>query len=604
MRVKGQEANKTEGKQVKGSPPPIPLRSGNHSSSKGQLVTPYGGKLIDLICREEEREDLKVLGSRLPSVQLSDRSVCDLEMLASGAFSPLDRFFAQEEYQRVIHEQRLKSGHVWPIPITLPIERNSSIALDKEVALRDSKNDLLAILRVEEMYQWEPKEIMAQVLGTADVRHPLVAEIYRWPRWNVSGRLRVLGLPKHYDFQALRTTPNETRSRLGQFGRANVIAFQTRNPFHRVHEEITKRAMAGLDGVLLLHPAVGMTKPGDVSVHARVRTYQAVVQHYYDPRRVLLGLAPLAMWMAGPREALWHAIIRRNYGANFIIIGRDHGSPGVDSRGRPFYDPYEAQRVVEKYSSEIEVSVVPFDEYVYLPDEDRYEEQSKVPSGVRTVMISGTQVREGYLGTHQTLPEWFSRPEVAAILREAYPPLDKQGLCVWFTGLSCSGKSTTAEVLTSLLQERGRQVTLLDGDTVRTHLSKGLGFSKEDRDVNIRRIGFVASEIVRHGGIVVCAAVSPYRATRDDVRAMVGRKHFVEVFVDTPLEVCEQRDAKGMYMKARRGEIKNFTGIDDPYEPPESPDIVLHTSTTTPLENARIILDLIMQQGFVRESAS
>jgi sulfate adenylyltransferase len=573
----------------------------NDSPSQGQLITPYGGKLIDLICPDGQREELKALGSRLPSVQLSDRSVCDLEMLACGAFSPLDRFMGQEDYKRVIHEQRIRSGYIWPIPITLPIEPSPDLTLDKEIALRDSKNDLLAILRVEEIYQWEPKEIIAQVLGTEDVRHPLVTEIHRWPKCNVSGRLQILQLPMHFDFRDLRMTPSETRSRLDQFARANVIAFQTRNPFHRVHEEITKRAIARLDGVLLLHPAVGMTKPGDVNVHARVRTYTAVVRRYYDPQRVLLGLVPLAMWMAGPREALWHAIIRRNYGTNFIIIGRDHASPGEDSRGQPFYDPYEAQRLVEKHSADVGVGVVPFEEYVYLPDEDRYEERSKVSSGVRTMMISGTQVREGYLGTHQSLPEWFTRPEVAEILRETYPPLDKQGLCVWFTGLSCSGKSTTAEVLTSLLQERGRQVTLLDGDTVRTHLSKGLGFSKEDRDINIRRIGFVASEIVRHGGLVVCAAVSPYRATRNDVRNMVGRKHFVEIFVDTPLDVCEKRDAKGMYMKARRGEIKGFTGIDDPYEPPESPDIILKTSATTPLENARIVVDFIMQQGFVRE---
>lgn len=573
----------------------------NIASSKAELVPPYGGTLIDLTCPNGQREDLKALGSRLPSLQLSDRSVCDLEMLACGGFSPLDRFMGQKDYERVVHEQRLQNGNVWPIPITLPVEPSPVLSLDKEIALRDSKNELLAVLRVEEIYKWDTKELLTCVLGTEDFRHPLVTEIHRRPKYHVSGRLQILQLPKHFDFLDLRMTPREIRSQLQQYGRPNVIAFQTRNPFHRVHEEITKRAIAGLDGVLLLHPVVGMTKPGDVSVHARVRTYDVVARRYFDPQRILLGLVPLAMWMAGPREALWHAIIRRNYGANFIIIGRDHASPGGDSRGQPFYDPYEAQRLVEKYSDETGVGVVPFQEYVYLPDEDRYEEQSKVSSGVRTVTISGTQVREGYLGTHQSLPEWYTRPEVADILRDAYPPLDKQGLCVWFTGLSCSGKSTTAEILTSLLQERGRQVTLLDGDTVRTHLSKGLGFSKEDRDINIRRIGYVASEIVRHGGLVVCAAVSPYRATRDEVRSMVGRKHFVEVFVDTPLEICEQRDAKGMYLKARRGEIKSFTGIDDPYEPPENPDVILKTLTTTPMENARIVLDLVMRQGFVRE---
>ena len=577
---------------------------GEGARSMGPLITPYGGKLIDLVCPDEQREDRKAYGSRLPSMQISDRSVCDLEMLACGAFSPLDRFMGQEDYQRVVHEQRTRSGYVWPIPITLPMERNSDLTLDKEVALRDSKNDLLAILRVEEIYQWEPRELIAHVLGTEDARHPLVAEIHRWPKRNVSGHLQIIQRPKHFDFLDLRLTPSGTRSRLEQCGRTNVVAFQTRNPFHRVHEEITKRAAAQLDGVLLLHPAVGMTKPGDVNVHARVRTYEAVVRRYYDPQRVLLGLVPLAMWMAGPREAVWHAIIRRNYGANYLIIGRDHASPGKDSHGNLFYPLYEAQKLVEQYSDELGVGIVPFEEYVYLPDEDRYEESSKVSPGVRTMMISGTEVREGYLGTRHSLPEWFTRPEVAEILKETYPPLDKQGLCLWFTGLSCSGKSTIAEVLIQLLQEHGRQVTLLDGDTVRTHLSKGLGFSKEDRDTNIRRIGFVASEIVRHGGLVVCAAVSPYRVTRDDARNMVGRKHFIEIFVDTPLEVCEQRDAKGMYLKARRGEIKSFTGIDDPYEPPESPDLVLKTLSTTPLENARVVLNFIIQQGFVREKGN
>ena len=564
------------------------------------LIAPYGGKLVDLVCSDEEREELKARASRLPSIQLSERSVCDLELLASGAFSPLDRFMGREDYYRVVHEQRLRIGHLSPIPITLPVEQSSDIKLDKEIALRNSKNDLLAILRIEEAYPWDTEEFLSQVLGTDDLRHPMVLEVHRWPKLNLTGFLRVLQLPRHFDFQKLRMTPKETRSRLQEFGRTNIVAFQTRNPFHRVHEEITKRAIEKLDGVLLLHPAVGTTKPGDVNSSARVRTYSAIVEHYFDPNRVLLGLVPIAMRMAGPREALWHAVVRRNYGANFLIIGRDHASPGKDSHDKPFYPPYEAQRLVEKHSHELGVGVVPFEEYVYLPDEDRYEERSKVARGVRTMMISGTQVREGYLGTRNSLPEWFTRPEVAEILKDAYPPLDKQGLCLWFTGLSCSGKTTIAEMLTQLLQENGRQVTLLDGDTVRTHLSKGLGFSKEDRDTNIRRIGFVASEIVRHGGMVVCAAVSPYRATRADVRNMVGRKHFVEIFVNTPLEVCEQRDVKGMYMKARRGEIKGFTGIDDPYEPPENPDILLDTTAKNPMENAHRILEFIASQGFIR----
>jgi sulfate adenylyltransferase len=310
------------------------------------------------------------------------------------------------------------------------------------------------------------------------------------------------------------------------------------------------------------------------------------------------------MRLAGPREALWHALIRRNHGANYFVVGRDHASPGVDSTGKPFYGPYDAQELVEQYRDELGVGVVLFRELVYLPDEQRYEEISKVSSQTRTASISGTQVREQYLSNGTPLPAWFTRPEVAEILAETYPPRHRQGVCIWFTGLSGAGKSTTADVLTVLLLEHGRQVTILDGDVVRTHLSKGLGFSKEDRDTNIRRIGFVAAEIVRHGGVVMCAAVSPYRATRNDVRSLVGAEHFVEVFVDTPLEVCEARDTKGMYAKARRGEIKDFTGIDDPYEPPLHPEITLDTVGQTPEENARHILDYLSQRGFIRLSAA
>ena len=564
------------------------------------LIPPYGGRLIDLRTPPEALEERKAYASRLPSIQLSERAVCDLELLAVGAFSPLDRFMGREDFQRVLDEMRLTSGHIFPIPITLPVEPGPAIRLDQEIALRNAKNELLAIMTIEEIYEWDREEVAQKVFGTQDLRHPLVAEMHSWGPINISGRLEVLQLPPHYDFQDLRLTPAQTRARLEELGRPNVVAFQTRNPLHRVHEELTKRAAEQVDGVLLLHPVVGMTKPGDVDHYTRVRTYKALAQRYYDPNRILLALLPLAMRLAGPREALWHALIRRNYGANYLIVGRDHASPGKDSTGKPFYGPYEAQELVERYSDELGVGVIPFQELVYLPDEGRYEEISKVPPNARTASISGTQVREEYLNGGKRLPEWFTRPEVAEILSEAYPPRHRQGFCVWFTGLSGAGKSTTAEILTVLLLEHGRQVTLLDGDVVRTHLSKGLGFSKEDRDTNIRRIGFVASEIVRHGGVAVCAAVSPYRATRNEVRNMVGSDRFIEVFVDTPLEVCEQRDAKGMYAKARRGEIKGFTGIDDPYEPPRNPEIRLDTVHHTAEENARRILDYLIERGFVR----
>ena len=564
------------------------------------LIAPYGGTLVDLMVPAEARDDVKAHASQLPSIQLSARAVCDLELLATGAFSPLARFMGHADQQRVLEEMRLQNGTLFPLPVTLPVEASPALHLDRDLALRDAKNDLLAVMTLEEISPWEFADVAHKALGTLDPRHPLVAEMHHWGKLHISGPLRVLQLPRHYDFQELRLTPAQTRARLEGFGYANVVAFQTRNPLHRVHEELTKRAAQEVNGVLLLHPSVGMTKPGDVDHYTRVRAYKALAARYYDPHRILLALLPLAMRMAGPREALWHALIRRNHGANHFIVGRDHAGPGNDSAGKPFYGPYDAQDLLQRYSAELGVHMVPFSELLYLPDETRYEEVSRIPTGTRTASISGTQVREQYLNKGQKLPSWFTRPEVAEILAETYPPRHRQGVCIWFTGLSGAGKSTTAEVLTVLLLEHGRQITMLDGDVVRTHLSQGLGFSKEDRDTNIRRIGFVAAEIVQHGGVVICAAVSPYRATRNDVRNLVGSEHFVEVFVDTPLAVCEERDTKGMYAKARRGEIKDFTGIDDPYEPPDSPEITLDTVTHTPENNARLILQHLIQLGFVR----
>lgn len=570
-------------------------------TNKTKLIEPYGGKLVDLLVKPEEVEVLKAHATHLPSLQISERSLCDLELLATGAFSPLDRFMGKEDYQRVLDEMRLTSGHIFSIPITLPVEPGTpGIELDKEIALRNSKNELLAVMNVEEIYEWDLAETAEKAFGTQDLRHPLVSEMHRWGKLNISGQIQMIQIPHYYDFQDIRHTPAQVRAKLAEFGRENVVAFQTRNPLHRVHEELTKRAANSVDGVLLLHPVVGMTKPGDVDHFTRVRTYKALAENYYEPNRILLSLLPLAMRMGGPREALWHALIRRNHGANHLIVGRDHAGPGNDSKGNPIYGPYDAQELVIQYSDELGVKMIPFKMLVYLPDESKYEEIDKVPKETKTASISGTQVREDYLSKGELLPEWFTRPEVAEILSETHPPRHKQGFCIWFTGLSGSGKSTTANVLTPLLLEHGRHATVLDGDVVRTHLSKGLGFSKEDRDTNIRRIGYVAGEIVRHGGAVICAAVSPYRATRNDVRNMTGHEQYIEVFVDTPLEVCEERDIKGMYAQARRGEIKGFTGIDDPYEAPQNPEIRLDTVGNTPEQNAHLILDYLIEQGFVR----
>jgi sulfate adenylyltransferase len=526
--------------------------------------------------------------------------LCDLELLANGAFSPLDRFMGQADYERVVNEMRLASGKIFPIPITLPIDKTTELAENSEIALRDAKQNLIAVLRVEEIYQWSRTDYCREVLRSVSSRHPLVSESQTWGDRFVSGPMRVLRLPTHFDFPELRLTPREVRDHLERLGNPNVVAFQTRNPLHRAHEEMTKRAAEGIDGVLLMHPVVGMTNPGDIDHYSRVRTYKILTEKYYDRERVLLALLPLAMRLAGPREALWHALIRRNYGANYFIVGRDHASPGVDENGRPFYGPNDAIELVEKFSKELGVGVLPFEEMVYLPETKSYQEISKAGKTERSFSLSGSAVRRDFLEKGAPLPEWFMRPEVAAILEDYFPPKHRRGMCLWFTGLSGSGKSTTAEILTVLLTSRGRQVSLLDGDVVRTHLSAGLGFDKAGRDANIRRIGFVAAEIARHGGVAVCAAISPYRDTRDEVRKMTG-ENFIEIFVSTPLDVCEKRDPKGLYGKARRGEIHNFTGVDDLYEPPPSAEIVIETAEKTAEENAWAIIDYLHHRGLIDE---
>jgi sulfate adenylyltransferase len=563
------------------------------------LIPPYGGKLINLVTSGEERLALRELANHYPTIQISDRALHDLELLAIGGYSPLDRFMGKEDYQRVLTEMRLADGTLFPIPITLTIKKQDLPTHSEWVAIRDSRLNLIAVMQMEEVFTWDPMREQRLVLGTTDSRHPLVSEMEQWGDLCISGELKVINLPIYYDFVDIRRTPEGTRSMLEEMGHQNVVAFQTRNPMHRVHEELTKRAAEEIGGSLMIHPVVGLTKPGDVDHFTRVRIYKALVDNYYPKDRTVLSLLPLAMRMAGPREAVWHAIIRRNYGANHFIVGRDHAGPGNDSAGNPFYGPYEAQEMMKQYEDEIGVKMVPFLMMVYLPDEEQYIPVDEVPDGANVNTISGTQVREDYLAKGKLLPDWFTRKETAEILSEVHPPKRKQGLCLWFTGLSGCGKSTIASALIPMLMEHGRQATVLDGDVVRTHLSKGLGFSKEDRDINILRIGYVAGEIARHNGTVICAAISPYRNTRNEARKMSGDNRFVEIYVNTPLEVCEERDIKGLYAMARRGEIKGFTGIDDPYEEPLNPEITLNTVENTPEELARQIISYLQEQDFI-----
>jgi len=574
--------------------------------AKAKLISPYGGKLVNLVVEGKEREDLLARAGKLPSIKITMRNMCDLELLATGGFSPLNTFMGKADYERVLKEMRLADGTLFPLPITLTADPKELPTVGEELALRSANFDLLAVITLDEVFHWDAEVEAAHAYGSTDSKHPMVSEMARWGKVCISGPLKVLNLPKYYDFVNLRHTPAQVREMLEAMGHDNVVAFQTRNPLHRIHEELTKRAAAEVKGSLIVHPVVGMTKPGDVDHYTRVRTYKALVDNYYDKKDTMLSLLPLAMRMAGPKEALLHAIIRRNHGANHFIVGRDHAGPGNDSSGKPFYGPYDAQEIMKQHEAELGVKMVPFEMLVYLPDEARYVEEKDVPKGAKVANISGTQVRDDYLAKGKLLPEWFTRPETAEILREMYPPRHKQGFCIWFTGLSGSGKSATTEVLTTLLLERGREVAILDGDVVRTHLSKGLGFSKEDRDTNILRIGFVAGEIVHAGGAVVCAAISPYRATRAEAHKMVG-ENFIEIYMDTPVEVCEQRDVKGLYAKARQamvdGKPMGFTGVDDPYEAPIEPSITLQGFGASAEDNARKIVAYLEAQGYILKQA-
>ena len=567
--------------------------------SKSKLIAPYGGELINLVATGEERDVLIERTKGLKAIQISARALNDLELLATGAFSPLDRFMGKADYENVLANMRLIDGTLFPLPITLTADPAELPAVGEELVIRNSLNDLIGIMKLEEIYTWDAEKEARLSYGTNDSRHPMVSEMSRWGKVCISGELKIINLPKYYDFVGIRQTPAEVRAELEELGNENVVAFQTRNPLHRVHEELTKRAAKQIGGSLLIHPVVGLTKPGDVDHYTRVRVYKALLESYYDKKSTRLSLLPLAMRMAGPREALLHAIIRRNHGANHLIVGRDHAGPGNDSTGQPFYGPFDAQEMLSAHEEELGVKMVPFKWLVYLPDTNEYVEAGKTPEGAKVLTISGTQVRDDYLAVGKLLPEWFTRPETAEILRESYPAKHEQGFCIWFTGLSGSGKSATARALTDLLLERGKRLTVLDGDVVRTHLSKGLGFSAEDRDTNIMRIGYVAGEIVRQGGNVICAAISPYRNARNEARKLVPDGNFLMTHVDTSLEVCEARDVKGLYAMARRGEIKGFTGVDDPYEEPINPEITVTGDVITPEENALKIIGYLEEQGFL-----
>jgi len=566
------------------------------------LIAPHGGALVDLMVEAGNAQELRDASRDWPSLDLGDRQICDLELLLNGGFSPLTGFMTRAEYEGVCKDMRLPDGTLWPIPIVLDVskELGSTLVPGSKLALRDQEGVMLAVLNVEDV--WTPdREAEAElVFGTTNREHPGVNELLNGsgPVY-VGGRLQGVQLPVHYDFRLLRLSPREVRDEFARLGWRKVVAFQTRNPMHRAHVELTRRAAQEVEANLLIHPVVGKTKPGDVDHYTRVRAYQKVLDRY--PRyTAMLALLPLAMRMGGPREALWHAIIRKNHGATHLIVGRDHAGPGSDSQGKPFYGPYDAQELLQQYEEELGVTMVPFKMMVYVEDLDEYQPIDEVGEDVRTLSISGTELRDR-LAAGRDIPEWFTYPEVARELRRTHPPRSKQGFTVFFTGLSGSGKSTIANaLLVKLLELGGRPVTLLDGDIVRKNLSSELGFSKEHRDLNILRIGFVASEITKNGGIAICAPIAPYDHTRQEVRkAVEAVGGFSLVHVSTPVEVCETRDRKGLYAKARAGIIKEFTGISDPYEEPADAEVAIDTTDINPEEAANAIVLHLESQGYI-----
>lgn len=541
------------------------------------------------------------MAARLPAWDLTPHQLCDLELLLAGGFAPLDGYLGEVDYRAVLAGSRLASGGLWPMPICLdlPAAVADRLAIGDRLALRHPEGVPLAVLTIGSLFRPDREAEAEAVLGTTDRVHPWVRhllddveEVY------AGGSLEPLEPPPHAVFRAYRHAPAQLRAIFAAAGWQRVVAFQTRNPLHRAHVELVSRAAELADAAILLHPVVGRTQPGDVDDFARVACYRAVLSRF-APRPAMLSLLPLAMRMAGPREALWHALIRKNYGATHFVVGRDHASPGSDSQGKPFYDPYEAQRLVGEHAAEIGIVALPFEELVYRPDAGSYVSRSEVPAGVEIASLSGGELRRR-LRAGEELPGFFTYPEVEAELRRRVRPRDELGFAVFFTGLSGAGKSTIAGVLLAMLEELGpRGVTLLDGDVVRRHLSSELGFSRQHRDLNVTRIGFVAAEIVKHGGVAICAPIAPYAVARRQARAMVeAQGGFVEVYVETPLETCEQRDRKGLYAKARAGLVKGFTGIDDPYEAPQNAEIVIDTRSESAEEAAERIVAFLAAKGY------
>ncbi len=567
------------------------------------MPLPNHAPIPELYVSSDSAQKLKHEAAGLPSWDLSQRQICDLELLMNGGFHPLKGFMTEADYDSVVENMRLASGALWPMPVTLDVSDDFAARVEpgQDIALRDQEGVILAILSISD--KWTPNKAneAVKVFGADDIAHPAVNYLHHkaGPVY-LGGPVTGIQQPVHYDFRGRRDTPNELRALFRKLNWTRVVAFQTRNPLHRAHQELTFRAAREAQANLLIHPVVGMTKPGDVDHFTRVRCYEAVLDKY-PASTTHLSLLNLAMRMGGPREALWHAIIRKNHGLTHFIVGRDHAGPGKNSQGKDFYGPYAAQELVRQHQAEIGIEMVDFKQMVYVQEKAQYFPVDEVPEGSTVLDISGTELRRR-LREGLEIPDWFSFPEVVTQLRRTSPARAKQGFTVFFTGFSGSGKSTIANALmVKLMEMGGRPVTLLDGDVVRKHLSSELGFSKEHRDINIRRIGYVASEITKNGGIAICAPIAPYATTRRAVREMIEQYGaFLEVHVATSIEECERRDRKGLYKLAREGKIKEFTGISDPYEVPENPELRVETENVDVDNCAHQVILKLESMGLIK----
>jgi len=571
--------------------------------SKVNHLTPaHGGSLVNLLVNDGRIEDLKQESRDWPSWDLDERQVCDLELLLGGGFSPLAGYMCRADVESVCDRMRLADGTLWPVPVSLDIsaELGGSLGPGDRLALRDPEGVLLAVLNVEEVWR-QDRQIDAEVLfGTADPSNPKVEEHLKRVRpWAVGGRVEGIQMPVHYDYRELRLSPAELRRKFKRLGWRRVLAFQTHQTMHRSQQALTERAAQEIGANLLIHPLVGRGRPGDADHYTRVRCYQALLPHY-PKDMVRLSLLPLVSRGHGPREAILQAIVHQNHGCSHFMVEHETAGSILETRDAPGFDPDEARRVLEEHASELGIAMVPYREMVYLESRRAFVPRAELQPGEPPVTVTGAEIR-ARLDEGRPLPPWFTFPGVERELRRRHPPRAEQGFTVFLTGLSGAGKSTIANALrVKLLELGGRGVALLDGDLVRKHLSSELGFSKQHRDLNIRRIGFVAAEITRAGGIAICAPIAPYDAVRREVRQMVEPwGGFILVYVATPIEVCERRDRKGMYAKARAGVVKEFTGVSDPYQLPTNAEVVVDTSSATPEEAVREVLLHLERQGFI-----